>query len=426
MRPTRRFVLTGGAALADGPAFARQTNAATDARTLMVSQGRYLPRWIELLDEPGERARVIAMLGPEQAEHVDRILRSGKSQYASFLSEERIALDGAGMEVATPDPGAPLEAIDALDAIVEASRGHRVVMMNEAHVASRHRALLGRLIPRLRAEGFTHLAAETFDESVATLVPDQSLGFQHGWYLRDPVYAEAIRQARELGYGLIPYEQRDDQRSPDPGLSGAATLVREQAQADNLRTALAADPVMRVLVFVGHGHLRETGPPFAARFKRDTGIDPLTVGQSKTGSFGPHVEDAPPVQALLERFRPTAPVVLQKAGTRPASARSQAELSAEQTDLLVLHPSLPDVEGRPGWLAGDPARRRLSVTVPAGAGPRLLQAVHLAEPDPAIPADQCLLGDSAGAVILFPRPGSYRLRIETASGFVGLTHRVDV
>jgi hypothetical protein len=422
MQPTRRGVLAGAAALAATPALARQA-AAPSAYSLMVEQGRYLPRWIELLDNAGERARVVAMLGPEQAEHAGMILRDGRSQYASFLGEESIALAGAGDSVAAPDPEVELEAIDALDAIVEASRGHRVVMLNEAHVASRHRALLGRLIPRLRAEGFTHLAAEDFNEGVATLASDQPLRFQHGWYLCDPVYAEAVRQARELGYGLVPYEQRDDQRSSDPSMSNTATLVREQAQADNLKGALAADPAMRVLVFVGYGHLRETGPPFAARFKRDTGIDPLTVGQSMTGSFGPHVEDAPPVRALLERFRPTAPVVLVKAGTRPASASSEAELTAEETDLLVLHPSLPDVEGRPGWLAGDPGRHPLRVDVPAGAGPRLLQVAHAADPDPAIPADQFLIGDAGGAATLFLRPGRYRVRIETAAGFTELGER---
>lgn len=177
---------------------------------------------------------------------------------------------------------------------------------------------------------------------------------------------------------------------------------------------------MRVLVFVGYGHLAENGPQFAARFKRDTGIDPLTIGQAGTGSFGPHVEDAPPVRALLERFKPTAPVVLLKAGTRPASAGADADLTAEDSDLLVMHPSLPDVDGRPSWLASDPARRRLEVAIPAGSGPRLLQAIHAAEPDPAIPADQFLVADTGGAAVLFVRPGAYRLRLESAAGFVPL------
>lgn len=420
MTSTRREFMAAGAVVLLAQGGPAQSTAAVSAETVMAREGRYLPRWIELLDEAGERGRVVAMLGPEQAEHVEMLMRDGKSQYASFLGEERIALEGAGLAVASLDPEADLQAMDALHAIVEASRGHRVVMLNEAHVASRHRALLGRLLPRLRAEGFTHLAAETFDEAVSSLAPEAPLRFEHGWYLRDPVFAEAVRQARDLGYGLVAYEQREDQRSDEPGLSNEATLVREQAQADNLRAALEADPAMRIVVFVGYGHLGETGPPFAARFRRDTGIDPLTIGQAGTGAFGPHTEDAPPILALLERFRPTAPVVLLKAGERPASAATEADLTAEKSDLLVVHPVLPDVEGRPGWLAADSARRPLRAQVPSGAGPRLLQALHADEPDPAIPADQFLVADAGGSATLFLRPGRYRLRLETAAGFVPL------
>lgn len=422
MRFSRRALLTAVAGMAAGPAWARQ--AAATSRSLMVDEGRYLPRWAELLDEAGERERVLAMLGPEQAEHVEWVLRDGITQYAAFLGEERIALRAANLSVATPDPSPDLTAEDALTAIVEASRGHAVVMLNEAHVASRHRALLGRLLPRLRAEGFTHLAAEAFADTVSGLRIGDQVSRDHGWYLNDPVFAEAVRQALELGYRLIPYEQRAEQRSSEASLSNAATMVREQAQADNLKAAMAAEPGMRVLVFVGYGHLREAGPAFGGRFKRDTGIDPLTIGQSVSGAFGPHVEDAPPVRALLARFRPTEPVVLLRSGMRPASAVDDAGLTAEETDLLVLHPATPDIDGRPAWLATDPARRRLEVTVPAGDGrPRLLQAVHAADVDPAIPADQLLVAPEGGPIALFLRPGRYRIRLETLDGFTPLGER---
>lgn len=210
MHLSRRTVLTAAAAMAAAPAAAARQMV--PAERPLQGQGRYLARWIEMLDEPGERARLLAMLGADQAEHIDWVMRDTVTQYAAFLGDEASALKGAGQSVSTPDPGSDLEAIDALEATVGASRGHRVVVLNEAHVASRHRALLGRLIPLLRAEGFTHLAAETFDDSIATLAPGQPLSFRHGWYIADPVYAEAVRLARELGYGLIPYEQRDRPR----------------------------------------------------------------------------------------------------------------------------------------------------------------------------------------------------------------------
>lgn len=412
----RKMVVLGGAvALCPSGTNAWTTQSVPTASVLLRTEGRYLPRWIELLDEAGERRRVAGWLGSEQADKIDGVIRDGKSQYAAFLGDESTALAQAGFSSLEADD--ELVATDAVEAIVEASRGHRVVMLNEAHVASRHRSFLGRLIRALHGEGFTHLAAETFNPSVAELKKGDQLSPQHGWYILDPAFAEAVREALELGWSLAAYEQREDQRSAAPGLSDTATLVREQAQADNFGALLRAEPDARFLVFVGYGHLQESGPPFAARFKHDTGIDPLTVGQSGVGSFGPHAPDTPAVQTLLERIRPTVPVVLLKQGQSPRSAESEEDLTAEGADLIVLHPALPDVERRPGWLAADGARRRLVVEVPPGAGPRLLQAVHKADVDPAIPADQLLIPDAGGACTLWVRPGIYKLRLETSVGF---------
>lgn len=418
MRPSRRAVLATGGALVLQPGWARAVDLSAEEQ--MRLEGRYLPRWLELLDEVGERRRVLELLGAEHAEHVGMIMRDGRSQYAAFLGDEATAFGMERLSTTAPDPSTALVARDAIEAIVEASRGHRVVMLNEGYVSSRHRALLARLIRALDAEGFTHLAAEAFSEAVGSLRAGDPVGFSHGWYVRDPVFAEAAREALDLGWGLVPYEQREDQRSQAPGLSDAATVLREQVQADNLRAALDTNPDMRVLVFVSYGHLREVGRPFGARLKHDTGIDPLTVGQAGVGAFGPRVEDAPPVKALLERFKPDWPVVLLKPGEAPTSAATDADLTSEDTDLIVLHPALADVEGRPHWLAGDPARRRLALSVPAGKGTRLVQAIHAADPDPAIPADQYLISDKAGQSVLWLRPGAYRLRLETTDGFVPL------
>lgn len=419
MRVSRRRLLQlgGAAALLPVQAVAGQsTSAVPTARELLRNEGRYLPRWVELLDEPGERVRVAQWLGPDQADAMSHVIRDGKSQYAALLGDEATALANGGLSMLGVSDD--LVAMEAVEAIVEASRGHRVVMLNEAHVASRHRFLLARVVRALQGEGFTHLAAETFTPLVNELRAGDQLSSRHGWYIHDPVYAEAVREALGLGMRLASYEQREDQRSTAPGMSDEATLVREQVQADNFAALLAENPDARVLVFVGYGHLAEVGPPFGARLKRSTGIDPLTIGQSGVGSFGPHGPDTPAVTALLDRLRPTKPVVLLKPGQRPGSAAADAALTAEVTDLIVLHPSLQDVDGRPGWLAGDPERRKLVIEVLPGPGPRLLQAIHSHDVNPAIPADQSLVPDMGGPCVLFVRPGKYLVRIETAAGFV--------
>jgi hypothetical protein len=188
---------------------------------------------------------------------------------ASFLGDEAFALRSAGMGP-SDDPTLPPDATaqDAVAAIVEAARDRRVVMLNEAHVASRHRHFLARLLRALRPLGFEILAAEDFVNASGPGAPDvrtyragTALNSNFGFYLHDPVYGEAVREAADLGYRLAAYEQRREQRQA--GETGAAAIARrEPAQAENfIADVLAANPKARVLVHVGYAHLRKTPRP---------------------------------------------------------------------------------------------------------------------------------------------------------------------
>lgn len=254
---------------------------------------------------------------------------------------------------------------------------------------------------------------------VRTYRAGAALNPNFGFYLHDPAFGEAVREAADLGYRLAAYEQRREQRVA--GETGAAAIARrEPAQADNfIADVLEANPKARVLVYCGYAHLRKTADHrsllwFAARLRNKTGIDPLCVSQAYSGSFGPHAPDAPLTTAVLERFKPMDSIVVRTGGASVGAGRAGA-------DLAVFHPPLADVDGRPGWLAADPARRRLEVAVP---GPReatvILQAVHTVEPELAIPADQQVLAPDATSAVMFLRPGDYRLRLETSAGFTPL------
>ncbi|GGL29988.1 hypothetical protein [Caulobacter rhizosphaerae] len=410
MDMTRRGVATGLAAASAFPglAAAQASPAPAEAspQTRLFLERRYLPVWRAIQAAPQD---------------------PGLQQMASFLGDEATALASAGLGPAG-DPPLPADATaqDALAAIVEAARDRRVVVLNEAHVASRHRGFLARVLRALRPLGFDVLAAEDFLNSREPGAPtvrsyragaalDPSLGF----YLHDPVYAEAVREAAGLGYRLASYEQREDQCvSGEDKL--AAMARRETAEADNfIADVLAPNPSSRVLVHCGYSHLRKTPDHrgttwFAARLKEKSGIDPLCVSQAYTGSFEPHGADPPMTTAVLERFRPVDSIVVRGAdgwlGAEPAGA-----------DLAVFHPPLADVAGRPGWLAADHERRRVEVAAPR---PRtatvLLQAVHAVDSDQAIPADQLVLAPEAASAVLFLRPGAYRLRLETETGLVPL------
>jgi hypothetical protein len=100
------------------------------------------------------------------------------------------------------------EPADAVNAIVEQARNHQVVIVNEAHHVPRHRAFIAELARRLRDEGFSYYAAEGFGPATAELAergyPDLTTGF----YIREPVFGELVREVLELGYKPVGRERR--------------------------------------------------------------------------------------------------------------------------------------------------------------------------------------------------------------------------
>jgi len=374
------------------------------AMTAMTSEGRYLP------------LRRLITTG-------DSVARQEVKQGAACFGDEGLALTGAADLRQAARSWAGCTAVDVLDEVVRQSDGRRIVMLNEAHCASRHRMLLVQTLRALRRRGFTHFAAETFIPGVEPLKAGDPVRFSHGIYIADPVFAEAVREALELGYQLVAYEQRPDQIKVRNWLSTEAVNEREQAQADNFSAALGRSPDARFVVYVGYGHLSKAAGStqrgrtwFAARLAAQTGLSPLTLNQATTGSFGPHAPDSDKAGSVLQAFAPRAPIVVRDPDGRAIGDPKLA------VDMDVYHPALPDVGARPGWLAGDTARRKHVVILPDGATsePCLAQALHAADPNPAIPADQFMPLPGARAAEFWLREGEYRFRLETSEGFKSL------
>jgi len=82
--------------------------------------------------------------------------------------------------------------------------------------------------------------------------PDfKSPDYQSGYYLLDPVFASAIRVAKEMGYKLIAYDTKE--RGP----SGDASF-RDRTQAENIKArTFDLDPHAKVFTLAGRGHASE-------------------------------------------------------------------------------------------------------------------------------------------------------------------------
>ena len=402
---SRRRILGAGLSAMLYPTLAPAAADDPKELALLSTQGRYAPLLKRAMNSG------------------DEFTAQMRGQWGALVGDERLAFRDF-QPLANPAvdlTGARAE--PALAAIRAGAQGRRVVILNEAHIASRHRGFLSKTLSALRRDGFTHLAAETFanDGDSARLVerlgPGAPVTQEIGYYTCDPVFAEAVRDALRLGYKLFPYEERQDEKPPAD--SRDAVSVREAAQARNFLQQLARRPGARVVAYVGYSHLAETPDPdgnawFALQLKRMAGIDPLTIDQAYPGSFGPHGKDSPLAAAILARFKLSEPVAVH--------SRSGDLLGRGPwlPDLAIFHPQLPDGFGRPGWLARDPARREVRVRLPIGlmhGGPIIAQAHHADEPRLSVPADQFVVDAATRTACFYLRPGRYRIRLERPDGF---------
>jgi len=163
----------------------------------------------------------------------------------------------------------------ALRVIEREARKTRLVIWGEEHHLPQTRSLFESLLRVLWRQGYRYLAAETFTDEVMRTdfkYPD----YQSGYYLLDPVFASAVRVAKDMGYKLIAYDT--EERGP----AGDGSF-RDRKQAENIKARIFdRDPQAKVFIIAGRGHASEETAsggwtPMASVLKRLTGINPLTL-----------------------------------------------------------------------------------------------------------------------------------------------------
>lgn len=295
------------------------------------------------------------------------------------------------------------EAMPAADWIAARAGDYRVIMVNEAHHVPQTRLLTLELLAKLRQQGYTHFAAETF-----ALVDDPlSAGYpttQTGYYTREPVFAELAREAKRLGYVLVPYEPDDE---------GEQTQQqRETGMAQILADLVKKHPEARLLVHAGYGHVAKSAgtqpgkaDPMAREFIRLTGLPTLSIDQTGMGW-----EDGHAAERLAHAFGIASPSVLLARDNK----RAWSEPSRKRYDASVLLPPVDTAAIRPGWLTLDGRRKPVAIDLTPCLGhlPCLAEARYAGEGEDAIPADQfVMLADGEAGTPLYLAPGKYRLRL---------------
>ena len=304
---------------------------------------------------------------------------------------------------------------DAIPEIVKRARRTNIVILNEEHLAPRDRAFGLEVARALRPLGYSFLAAEDFASSsdpavrqkeAKALADDGYARLKSGFYIRDPVFGDFVRQSLALGYRPLVYEYIAPRGTP---AGTPSVAVRDQGEAENLVHAIfSKNPKAKVLIYVGYAHAAEAPAAnsewMAERLKKLTGVDPLTVDQTTLSPTG----DSGLYAAISKRMhgRSVVPVL----DGKPL----KFGYLGQTVDLEVAHPPVRLIRGRPDWLF---RMGRTAVEVPAKLRPRigrvLVQAFLTSESSDAVPVDQVIV--TAGRdppPLLVPR-GPLRFAVRT-------------
>jgi hypothetical protein len=303
-------------------------------------------------------------------------------------------------DAAIPDGFEPEAAL----AVVEReAQKTRLVIWAEEHHLPQTRSLFEPLLRRLWQHGYRYLAAETLADQVMGpefKYPDH----RSGYYLEDPVFAAAVRTAKQLGYRLIAYDTSE--RGPEDDRS-----FRDRTQAANIKARVFDhDADAKVFVIAGRLHASEkVAPdgwtPMAVALKQATGIDPFTVYAPTMSQRLTREEEHPWYRDADARGLVKEPTIF----VQKATGRT---LGFDACDAYVFWPRFRVEDGRPDWIVTTLGRKRVAIpdALRAGRGRRLVQAFVEGEPDSAIPADQLVLDRPDAPGVLMLSPGNYRLR----------------
>ncbi|WP_417658527.1 hypothetical protein [Pseudidiomarina sp.] len=228
-----------------------------------------------------------------------------------------------------------LETHDAIKAISQAADSYQVVMINEAHHVTQHRVLTYRLLKRLWDKGFRYLALEALAEDAEDKLSKNYVYEKSGYYTNEPLFANLVLYARQLGFQLVSYDYGSD--------IGTGTEVRERTAVKNLREKVFNnDPSARMLIHVGYRHINEDSW-LAHYLKEALKIDPLTVNQTEFTERS-HVKHEPESYTwIIENHDFKNPVVLAEPdGTYWSPA-------PKKYDVTVIWPRTEYRLNRPEW-----------------------------------------------------------------------------
>lgn len=180
---------------------------------------------------------------------------------------------------------ASLKVLPAKEVVLKEAAKNQLLIINEAHHVSQHRAWLASLLPELKKLGYTHIGMEGLGTE-DTLLNQRGYAIQKtGFYVSDPAFGNLIRDAKNYGFTLFDYEQHWND-------SVQKQMGREKSQAVNIFNVMQQNPGTKFIIYCGYDHIGEDtlrnfmGLPMAGQLKQLTGINPFTIDQTVLTEHG--------------------------------------------------------------------------------------------------------------------------------------------
>jgi hypothetical protein len=166
-----------------------------------------------------------------------------------------------------------LKVVPWRDGVEQIAADHRIVMIMEDHFASKHREMIGAMLPLFRDAEFTHYAAEAIGESESSLKSRGYPAIETGYYTSDPKFGNVLRTALDLKYNVLGYDFRPFTHEG-----------REEFAAGELARLFEADSHTRLIVHAGFAHVLKHKTDIGRRWLASllwekSGIEPFTIWQ---------------------------------------------------------------------------------------------------------------------------------------------------
>jgi hypothetical protein len=306
------------------------------------------------------------------------------------------------------------EVSDAISEIVNAAKDRQIVILNEAHHVSMHRAFAMRLARELRKIGYEYLACETFVANDPAPLNQGYVNSMSGFYTRETMFANFLNDAIKDQWKFFSFE-----RKRDPNLSSSENAkLRDLTMAQNIiRNVLDQNPKAKIFIYTGYGHASKTistaeKMAMAGHLKVLSNIDPLTIDQTTlfehVGPDGEH--------ELYED------IVRSKTQNTPFMLKSSDQqflrfvFSKSSFDMQVTYPKyrIDPSTGRPEWMQSLAGFKPYSIPenlIPT-EGTRLIYAFRKNDPLDAMPVDLVLVEAGKPKPKLMLPEGEYRFAFE--------------